>query len=178
MTQEFENLGVWMDFENSFKTLDNDYIESTWWSFAQAAKKGMLYKGVYPIQVCPQCETPLSFNEIEHKKLTDTSVYVKFPLEGKKGTFLVIWTTTPWTLPGNTGVMAHPEFEYIEAQLSNGEKWILAKELAQKVFDAIETGYTVLRTFKGKELEGLKYKSPLEKSLKIKWSEKENEKNR
>lgn len=178
MTREFENLGVWMDFENAFKTLDNEYIESTWWSFAQAAKKGMLYKGVYPIQVCPQCETPLSFNEIEHKKLTDTSIYVKFPIEGKENEFLVIWTTTPWTLPGNTGVMAHPEFEYVQVQLSNGEKWVLAKELAQKVFDTIETAFTVLKTFKGKELEGLKYKSPLEKNLAIDWSKVENSENR
>ncbi|HIH21532.1 MAG TPA: class I tRNA ligase family protein, partial [Candidatus Diapherotrites archaeon] len=102
MTEEFENLGVWMDFENSYKTLDNEYIENNWWSFKQASDKGMLYKGIYPIQVCPKCETPLAFNEIEHQKLADTSVYVKFKLKEKENTFLIIWTTTPWTLPGNT----------------------------------------------------------------------------
>ena len=178
MALEFENLGVWMDFENAYKTLDNEYMESVWWSFKKAADKGLLYKGIYPVQVCPHCETPLSFNEVEHEKLTDTSVFVKFQLAEKKDTFLIIWTTTPWTLPGNTGVMVHPEFEYIEAQLSNGEKWILAKELSQKIFDTIETGYTALKTFKGKELEGLKYKNPLEKNLKIDWSKVENANNR
>ncbi|MBS3058172.1 MAG: isoleucine--tRNA ligase [Candidatus Diapherotrites archaeon] len=178
MTEEFENLGVWMDFENSYKTLDNEYIENNWWSFKQASDKGMLYKGIYPIQVCPKCETPLAFNEIEHQKLADTSVYVKFKLKEKENTFLIIWTTTPWTLPGNSGVMAHPEFEYVEAQLSNGEKWILAKELCQKIFGTIETGFTILRTFKGKELEGLRYEQPLEKFLKIDWSKHENAENK
>jgi len=167
MNQEFENLGIWMDWDNPYMTLTKDYIEAIWWTFKKAEEKGLLYLGKYPVHVCPHCGTAVAYNEIEYTKQTDNSVYVKFPIEGKENSFLVIWTTTPWTLPGNTGVMVHPSFEYDYVKMSNGETWVIAKERAQGLMDAIEAGFTVEKTVKGKELEGLKYKNPLSKHLNL-----------
>ena len=167
MNQEFVDLGVWMDWKNPYLTLTDDYIEAIWWTFKKANEKKLLYVGKYPVHVCPRCATAVAYNEIEYVKQTDTSVYVKFQLKDKKDTFLVIWTTTPWTLPGNTGVMVHPKYDYSFVKMSNGETWIVAKEKVQELMDAIEAGFSVEKTVKGKELEGLQYGNPLEKNLKL-----------
>ena len=164
MNGEFDNLGVWMDWGNPYLTLNNEYIEAIWWTFKNADEKGLLYKGKYPVHVCPHCETAVAYNEIEYVKQTDKSVYVKFKIKGEQNKFLVIWTTTPWTLPSNTGVMAHPKYDYVEAQ-AGGEIWILAKERLQHLMDAIEAGYVVKKEFKGKELEGVEYDNPLAPNL-------------
>jgi len=167
MNSEFLDLGVWMDWENPYLTLSDDYIEAIWWTFKIAHEKKLLYLGKYPVHLCPHCATAVAYNEIEYVKQTDTSVFVKFQLRDRPGTFLVVWTTTPWTLPGNTGVMAHPKFDYVEAKLSSGEKWVVAKELVQKLMDAAEAGYTIEREFKGAEMDGWKYVSPLAKNLRL-----------
>jgi len=167
MNNEFADLGVWMDWANPYLTLSPDYIEATWWTFKQVWKKGLLYLGSYPVHVCPRCGTALAYYEVDYTKLTDESIYVKFPVVGKPGTFLLIWTTTPWTLPGNTGVMVHPDFDYAFAKISNGETWILAKELLQGLMDSIGAGYAIEKVVNGKELEGLRYENPLSKYLKL-----------
>ncbi|MFC2143735.1 class I tRNA ligase family protein, partial [Candidatus Aenigmatarchaeota archaeon] len=163
MSDQFNNLGTWMDWERPYLTLDNDYIEGAWYTFKKAYEKGFLYKGGYPVHICPRCETVVAYNEITYTKLTDTSIYVKLPVKGEKNKFLIIWTTTPWTIPGNTGVMIHPKFTYVEAQLGNGEIWIIAKERLQELMNAIEAGYKVLKEFPGKNIEGMEYDNPLEK---------------
>ncbi len=167
MNSEFENLGVWMDWNNPYLTLSREYIEAIWWTFKKAEEKGLLYLGKYPVHVCPRCGTAVAYNEIEYVKQTDTAVYVKFPLVKEKNSFLVIWTTTPWTLPGNTGVMVNPSFDYSFVKMSNGETWVIAKEKVQGLMDAIEAGYTVEKTVKGKDLEGIRYTNPLAKHLKL-----------
>jgi len=172
MNHEFDNLGIWMDWENPFLTLNDDYIEAIWWSFKKADEKGLLYKGLYPVHVCPRCETAVSFNEIEYSRETDESVYVKFPVKERKSTFLVIWTTTPWTLPGNTGIMVHPNFDYDFVKMSNGQTWIIAKEKVQGLMEAIEAGYAIEKTVKGKDLEGMEYESPLKRNLELPEMEK------
>jgi len=163
-----------MDWANPYLTLSDEYIEAAWWTFKKADEKGLLYKGLYPIHVCPRCETAVAYNEIEYTKQTDESVYVKFPVEGENGTFLVIWTTTPWTLPGNTGVMVNPKFDYAFVKMSNGETWIVANEKVQGLMDAIEAGYAVSKVVKGAELEGMRYKNPLHRHIKIPDLEKGN----
>jgi isoleucyl-tRNA synthetase len=168
MNSEFKNLGVWMDFDNPYLTLSDGYIEAIWDTFKVADKKKLLYLGKYPIHVCPRCETAVAYNEIEYSKQEDNSIYVKFPLKDKKNTFLIIWTTTPWTLPGNTGVMVHPDYDYQEVELSDGDRWIMAKELIPKIMASLEMGYTIKKEFKGKEMEGWKYENPLSKNLKLK----------
>ncbi|MDP3966059.1 MAG: class I tRNA ligase family protein, partial [archaeon] len=168
MNEEFLNLGAWFDFEAPYLTLSDEYIETIWDTFKSAEEKDLLYLGKYPVHICPRCETAVAFNEIEYEKQDDTSIFVKFPLKEKKDTFLIIWTTTPWTLPGNAGVMVNPDFEYEEVEISNGEKWIIAKDLVPNIMAHLERGYTPKKTYKGKEMEGWKYINPLEKNLNLK----------
>jgi isoleucyl-tRNA synthetase len=168
MNSEFKNLGVWMDWDNPYVTLDNRYIEAVWHTFKEAHKKKLLYLGKYPVHVCPRCETAVAFNEIVYEKQKDKSVYVKFPLKNKKNTFLIIWTTTPWTLPANTGVMVNPNFKYQEVEVSEGVKWIIAKDLVPKIMSVLERGFTVKSEFLGKEMKGWEYTSPLAKHIKVK----------
>ncbi|MFH1248965.1 MAG: isoleucine--tRNA ligase [archaeon] len=167
MNSEFKDLGVWMDFDNPYLTLSTDYIEAIWETFKVADEKGLLYLGKYPVHVCPRCETALAYNEIEYGKQDDTSVFVKFPLKQKKNTFLIIWTTTPWTLPGNTGVMVHPDFKYQKIELSNGDRWIIAKELVAKIMASLELGFNAKAEYDGKEMEGWEYENPLSKDLNL-----------
>lgn len=168
MNSEFKDLGVWMDFENPYLTLSPGYIEAIWDTFKVAEEKDLLYLGKYPVHVCPRCETAVAYNEIEYGKQEDNSIFVKFPLKNKKGTFLLIWTTTPWTLPGNTGVMAHPDFIYQEIELSNGEKWIIAKELVPKIMAELGFGYNGKNEYRGKEMEGWEYENPIAENLNLK----------
>ncbi|MEM3405732.1 MAG: isoleucine--tRNA ligase [Candidatus Pacearchaeota archaeon] len=168
MNSEFENLGVWMDFKNPYLTLTNDYIEAIWDVFKEADKKGLLYLGKYPIHICPRCETAVAYNEIEYSKQQDTAIYVKFPLKEKEKTFLIIWTTTPWTLPGNTAVMINPNFIYSEIELENKERWIIAKDLVKKIMSELKLQYKEIKEYKGKELEGWKYENPLSKYINVK----------
>ncbi|MBT6955890.1 class I tRNA ligase family protein, partial [archaeon] len=154
MGPEFRNLGVWMDFENPYLTLDQGYVETIWDTLKEADKQDLLYLGKYPVHVCPRCETAVSFNEIEYAKQKDTSVFVKFKLKEKDNTFLIIWTTTPWTLPANTGVMINPNVDYQQVELSSGENWIIAKDLVPKIMGELEMGFTVKEEFSGKEMVG------------------------
>ncbi len=168
MGPEFRNLGVWMDFDNPYLTLDTKYVETIWDTFKIADEKNLLYLGKYPVHNCPRCATAVSFNEIEYAKQKDTSVFVKFPLKGKKNTYLIIWTTTPWTLPGNTGVMVNPKVDYQQIELSSGENWIIAKELVSEIMAKLEMGFTPKEEFKGTEMVGWTYENPLSKHLKLK----------
>lgn len=161
MSKEFSNVGVWMDWKNPYLTLSNDYIECAWFTFKKAFEKGLLYKGKYPVHLCPRCQTIVAYNEIEYTKVSDPSIYVKFKLVGEDNKYLLIWTTTPWTLPANVAVMAHPEFEYAEVKVGS-EILIIAKELVPKVMkEAGIEGYEILKVVSGRELNGLKYEHPL-----------------
>jgi isoleucyl-tRNA synthetase len=120
------------------------------------------------VHICPRCETAVAYNEIEYAKQDDNSIFIKFPLEKDKKSYLIIWTTTPWTLPGNSGVMVHPDYVYQEIELSNGERWIIAKDLVSKIMTILELGYNVTREIKGREMEGLGYINPLAKNLRLK----------
>jgi len=172
MNSQFADLGVWMDWDNPYLTLDNRYIEGAWFTFKKAFENGFLYKGSYPVHVCTRCETVVAYNEVEHRTVSEKSVYVKFPVKKCAGEgagpslgkeYLVIWTTTPWTLPANTGVMVHPDFDYSYVELPNKDVLIMAKELVQRVMtEVVETGnYRVIKNVKGKGLENMEYEHPL-----------------
>ncbi|MCK4884406.1 MAG: isoleucine--tRNA ligase, partial [Candidatus Diapherotrites archaeon] len=165
MNEQFEDLGAWMHYDKPYLTLDREYIEGAWYTFQKAHEKGFLYKGKYPVHVCPRCETAVAQHEVEFTTLTDPSIFVKFKLKSEDNSesneFLIIWTTTPWTLPSNTGIMAHPSVEYAKV-LVNNETWIMAKDLVESVMkNAKVTEFKITETFPGKDLDGVHYTHPL-----------------
>ncbi len=156
-----ERIAFWVDLDTAYVTYTNDYIESVWWILKNFWEKDLLFKGYKIVPYCPRCGTPLSDHEVAlgYDEATDPSVFVRFPLVDKPDTSMLVWTTTPWTLPANVAVAAHPEVDYVTVEKAhNGstEKLILAKSLMDKVFRGEEV--KVLDTFKGKKLKGVKYK--------------------
>jgi len=163
MTRVFQDLGVWMDWSNPYMTHHDSYIESDWWSLKRAWENGLFEHGQRVVHWCPRCETVLSDYEVvlEYKMLRDPSIYVKFPIEGREGEFILIWTTTPWTLPSNVAIMVNPDFQYARVR-SGDETLILAERRVPHVEQETGTTLQVLETIPGSKLEGLKYRSPLE----------------
>jgi len=163
MTENFRELGVWMDWDDPYITFKDEYIESGWWLIKRAWEQGLLYRGERVVHWCPRCETTLADYEVsEYKVLEDPSIYVKFPVRGRKGESLLIWTTTPWTLPANAFVMAHPDLEYVRVKV-DGETLILARARLEKVMEEMGVeDYEVVEELRGSDLEGLEYRHPLE----------------
>ena len=131
-----DRIGRWVDFEGAYKTMDKEYMESIWWAFKTLYEKGKIYEGEKVLMYCTLDATPLSKAEVTmdagaYQEVTDPSVYVKFRLED--GRSLLVWTTTPWTLPGNTAIAINPDIEYVSVSHA-GEDFILAKELVEAVF--------------------------------------------
>jgi len=155
-----DRIGFWVDMDDAYITYKNEYIESVWWLLKKIWGKGLLYQGFKVVPYCPRCGTPLSDHEVAqgYEQATDPSVFVRMPLVNEDRTSLLVWTTTPWTLPGNVAVAAHPDVEYVKVALGQGaeqEFLILAKPLLETVFN--DTEYEVVRTFKGKHLKGMHY---------------------
>ncbi len=163
-----DRLGFWVDLNEAYVTYTNNYIESVWWILKSLWDKGLVYQGYKVVPYCPRCGTPLSDHEVAlgYEQVVDPSVFVRMPLVDDPGTSLLVWTTTPWTLPGNVAIAANPELDYVivERELPEGgrEKLIMAYPLLEKVFR--DEPVQVFETFKGKRLKGLRYK-PLFKFL-------------
>ncbi len=156
----------WVDFENSYKTMDNTYMESVWWGLKQTWDKGLIYEDRKVLLYCSRCETPISNFEVamdnSYRDITEESVYAKFRLVPRQRirddlindkTFALAWTTTPWTLPGNTALNVGPDIAYIMIEAENGERYILAKER----LSIIDGSYEVVMEFPARSLEGLEY---------------------
>ncbi|MBK8616286.1 MAG: isoleucine--tRNA ligase [Anaerolineales bacterium] len=155
-----DRIAYWVDLEDAYVTYTNEYIESVWWILKNFWEKDLLFKGYKIVPYCPRCGTPLSDHEVAlgYDDATDPSVFVRMPLVDKPDTSLLVWTTTPWTLPSNVAVAAHPDVDYVTIERDNDgtkEKLILAKNLVEKIFKDEEV--TVVETFKGKKLKGVKY---------------------
>lgn len=156
-----ERIGFWVDLDTAYITYENDYIESVWWILKTFWERGLLYQGFKVVPYCPRCGTPLSDHEVAlgYDEVSDPSVFVRMPLVDKPDTSLLVWTTTPWTLPGNVAVAAHPDVDYVTVErdtAENGkERLILAQALLEKVFHGEEV--KIVETFKGKKLKGQKY---------------------
>jgi isoleucyl-tRNA synthetase len=155
-----DRIGFWIDMEDPYVTLTNGYIESVWWILRQLWDKDLLYQGYKVVPYCPRCGTPLSDHEVAlgYSETDDPSIYVRFPLRDEEDTYFLVWTTTPWTLPGNVALAIHPDFEYalVEQEGTNGqpERLILAKDL----LNVLQGPYKVIRTMPGRELAGKHYK--------------------
>jgi isoleucyl-tRNA synthetase len=165
----------WVDFDNSYKTMDRDYMESVWWAFKQIYDKGLIYEGRRVLLYCPRCETPISNFEVamdnSYKEVTEEAVTAQFkvrnspdrtgsghPLFAKEGVggscYILAWTTTPWTLPGNVALAVGEDIDYSLVQAANG-LYIVASTLIGKIFTA--ESVLVKKELKGKDLVGLEY---------------------
>ena len=168
---DFKRLGVAGDWDNPYVTLHAPYEGKQIEVFGEMAKQGFIYKGLKSVYWCPTCETALAEAEIEYAEKKSNTIFVKFPLVEAKGllpegvdpekAFAVIWTTTPWTIPANVAIAVHPEFEYAWV-VNGGEAYLMATGLLDSVRQA--TGLselTVLKTFRGSDADGMKFRHPL-----------------
>jgi len=165
MNKDFKRLGVWMDFENAYQSMARSFMEGEWWLIKKAHENKRLYEGEKTMHWCAKCATALAKHELDYKNVTDDSIFLKFQVEGKENEYLIIWTTTPWTIPFNLGVMVHPEFEYVRAKVDD-EIWIVAKGLANIFLSSIDKKFEIVEELKGEKLKGLKYVHPLYNDLK------------
>ena len=155
-----ERIGFWVDTDHPYITYDNDYIETLWWIIKQAYDKGLMYKGHKVIPNCPRCGTTLSSHEVAqgYETVTEDSVIVKFQIKNpinckpKAKSYILAWTTTPWTLPGNVALAVGEKIDYVRIEQS-GEFYILAKERV----GSVDGEYEIVEEMKGKDLVGLEY---------------------
>ena len=187
-TQQSIRLGQWMDWENSYYTMSDENNYAIWHFLKECNKKGYLYKGHDSVPWCPRCGTAISQHEIlneEYKEIVHDSIYFALPIvsppshkatEGQtsKNEFLLVWTTTPWTLPANIAVAVDEKIDYSLVDNSNGKFWV-AEKLVEKIFknkenSSVSSGqnYRILKTVKGKKLVGLKYKWAFDDLSKVK----------
>ncbi len=151
-----ERIGFWIDMDNPYITLTNDYIETLWWVLKKFWEAGLLYQGYKVVPYCPRCGTALSSHEVAqgYAEVEDPSVFVKMAVRGQPDTYFLVWTTTPWTLPSNVALTVHPEYDYVMVR-HDGSKYILAKGRIAYVFRDEEP--EIIRSFKGEELFGWEY---------------------
>ena len=158
-----ERIGFWIDLDDPYVTLENDYIESVWWSLRRLWDEERLYEGHKVVPYCPRCGTALSSHEVAlgYKDVEDPSIYVRFPLLAEDGSeageSLLVWTTTPWTLPGNVAVAVAPDVTYVKARV-DGETLILAEPLVERV---LGEGAEIADRLPGSALVGHSYAGPV-----------------
>jgi len=166
MTAQFKTLGAWLNWDDPYMTLKNEYIEAAWWTLQRAHERDLLERGLRVVNWCPRCETAIADSEVEYWDETDPSIYVKFPVVDQPDTYIVIWTTTPWTIPANVGVAVHKDFEYskVLAQKKNGasEILIMASDLVENVLkEGRYQDYEILDRLRGEDLLVYQYSHPL-----------------
>lgn len=156
-----DRMGYWVDLKTAYITYENRYVESIWWILKNFWERNLLYQGFKVVPYCPRCGTPLSDHEVAlgYEEAEDPSIFIRMPLVDTPNTSLLVWTTTPWTLPANVAVAAHPDVDYvtIERDLPEGgnERLILAEPLLQTIFG--EESVRIVERFKGKNLKGRRY---------------------
>ncbi|QLG27248.1 isoleucine--tRNA ligase [Halorarum halophilum] len=164
MDEDFQSIGTWMDWDDPYKTISPEYMEAAWWALSRVHDRGLVEQGKRAISQCPRCETAIANNEVEYEDIESPSIYVKFPLTGREGN-LVIWTTTPWTIPANEFVAVGPELTYqeVRAEKDGEEETLFLAE--STVEDALKRGryddYEVVAEYAGEDLVGWEYEHPL-----------------
>ena len=151
-----DRVGFWADMENPYVTYHNDYIESEWWALKTINEKGLLYKGHKIVPYCPRCGTSLSSHEVAqgYKDVKETSCIAKFKVKNEENTYILAWTTTPWTLPSNVALCVSPKDTYVMVEVEDGTRYILAEALVPSV---IKEEYKVVRSNTGNDLYGTEY---------------------
>lgn len=164
--EQFKRLGVRGDWDHPYLTLEKEYEAAQIGVFGEMAEKGYIYKGLKPVYWCPTCETALAEAEIDYADKKSPAIFVKFPLKDSKGLFrednsyFVIWTTTPWTIPANLAISVHPEYNYALVK-KDSEYLVVAKEMIKTLQELWGSELQIVKTFSGKELEGVLCKHPL-----------------
>ncbi len=160
-----ERIGYWLDYDRAYVTCTRDYVESVWWLLKRLHQRDMLYRGHRVLPYCPRCGTVLSSHELAqgYADVRDRSIYVTFPLRDGSGRELVVWTTTPWTLPSNVAVAVNPGIEYaeFESPLHPGRRFVMALSREAKAIELLGEGTIAVRNFSGSELVGAEYHRPL-----------------
>jgi len=152
--------GRWADMKNSYKTMDFDYMQAEWWAFKELYKKGLIYEAYKSMHICPRCETTLSQGEVAdgYKNVKDLSATLKFKVKNQENTYLLAWTTTPWTLPGNTALAVGENIDYVEVEaLSCGKHYIFAKGALERIKGQFISEIKFIKELIGKDLVGLEY---------------------
>ena len=169
MDEDFQSIGVWMDWDDPYETLSPEYMEAAWWAFKQVDERGLVDQGKRSISYCPRCQTAIAANEVEYDEITSPSIYVKFPLRNHEGS-LVIWTTTPWTLPANTFVAVGEGVEYQAVEAVKADSTETLYIAASCVDDVLSAGrydeYEIVETVSGEDMVGWEYENPLESCVK------------
>ena len=164
MDEDFQSIGVWMDWDDPYETLSPEYMEAAWWAFQQVDDRGLVERGKRSVSYCPRCQTAIAANEVEYDEITSPSIYVRFPLSNKEGS-LVIWTTTPWTIPANTFVAVDKDLTYQAVRAEQGDDSEVLYIAESCVEDVLKQGryedYTVVEEYSGHELTGWEYDHPL-----------------
>ncbi len=168
-TEQSKRLGFFMDWDNSYYTMSDENNYMIWYMLKECHKRGWIYKGHESIPWCPRCETAISQHEIlteDYKEVIHESIYLKLPIVGRNNEYLLIWTTTPWTIPANIAVAVDAKLYYSLVKTDSGDKIWIAKDLVEKVLG--KKDLTLLNTVKGKELAGLKYQGPFDDLPRVK----------
>jgi len=168
LQNDFQSFGVWMDWDDPYKTVEPEYMEAAWWGFEKAHQRDLVEQGQRSISQCPRCETAIANNEVEYEDVEDPSIYVEFDLEGRDGS-LVIWTTTPWTIPANTFVAVDGEGEYVGVDAERDGETERLYVASPKVESVLATGryddYEVVEELTGEDLVGWRYEHPLREEV-------------
>ncbi|QSG10521.1 Isoleucyl-tRNA synthetase [Halapricum desulfuricans] len=200
LQEDFRDFGVWMDWDDPYKTVDPEYMEAAWWGFEQAHRRGLVEQGKRSINQCPRCETAIANNEVEYDQVEKPSIYVKFPLTEREGApserassaerssadrssgqspredgdaasdaYLVIWTTTPWTIVANTFVAVDGDLEYVGVDATKDgetERLYVAEAVVEDVLrEGRYDEYEVVERLDGEEMVGWEYDHPLAKEV-------------
>ena len=168
LQEDFQDFGVWMDWDDPYRTVSPEYMEAAWWGFSQAHERGLVEQGKRSINQCPRCETAIANNEVEYHDVTKPSVYVRFPLADREGS-LVVWTTTPWTFVANTFVAVDGDLTYVgvdaerSASAETGtDRLYVAEACLEEVLEAGRyDDYEVVERVTGAEMVGWDYDHPL-----------------
>jgi len=173
MSKTFQFMGVWMDFENAYRSVEREYIEGVWWFIVKAWEQGRLYEAEKTMTWDAVNATALAKHELDYKLVTDNTLYVRFPIVGREHEYLVIWTTTPWTIPFNLAVMVNPKINYVKVEVNHNDErqfWYIAEARLEaflcgelkldKTKGPEDGGFRVVETLIGEKLQGTAYVHP------------------
>jgi len=175
MNQDLKRMGIWMDFDNAYMPIKNEFMSSEWLLIKKAWEQKRLYKSKKVMHWCGTCETSLAKHELEYENVNENSIFLKFKAKSAKDEYFIIWTTTPWTIPFNLAVMVNPKIDYVlaEVQAKTGkERWYVAKSLAEPLISKLlGLKFKIVKEFKGTKMKGMEYEHPFYQKLKMFYDE-------